>query len=521
MSEKRTILVGKAKGKDIVLYPTMANRHGLIVGATGTGKTVTLKVLAEGLSQMGVPVFLADIKGDISGICKKGEDNEHITKRVQELGLNDFKYTGYPTHFFDIFAKGGHPVRATISQMGPMLLSRLMNLSDVQEGVLNIVFRIADDRGLLLIDMKDLRSMLQYVGEHNNDYTEQYGNISTQSIGAIQRAMLMLEDNGGDVFFGEPELDFQDWISQDEQGRGIINVLHCVELYQTPLLYSTFLLWLLSELFENLPEVGDVSLPKLIFFFDEAHLLFQDAPKALKQKIEQVVKLIRSKGVGVYFVTQNPTDIPDEVLAQLGNRIQHALRAYTPAEMKSVKAAAQSFRENPEFKTEEVITDLKTGEALVSLLDEEGRPAIVERVMICPPESYMGAIDADRRLATIQSSTLFGKYEKTIDRQSAYEMLQDVKEEEAIQEHQEAVAKETEKAQHKTSNKRSVVERATTNAMSTLTRETSKSVINSLTGHKSRSTKNPFEKAMTSALSTLSGEVGRTISRGLFGIIKK
>lgn len=511
MVENKCILLGKAE-KPIVLLPSMANRHGLIAGATGTGKTVTLKVLAEGFSQLGVPVFLADVKGDLASICKKGQNNDKIDERVKKMGLGHFNYDCFPTRLFDVFQKKGHPVRATISEMGPMLLSRLMNLTEVQQGVLNIVFRIADDQGLLLIDMKDLRSMLHYVQEHSKEYVSRYGNISSQSIGAIQRAMLLLEDNGGDLFFGEPQLDLEDWFGQDEKGYGYVNIMDCQELYQSPLLYSTFLLWLLSELFENLSEVGDCELPRMIFFFDEAHLLFEDAPKALVQKIEQVVKLIRSKGVGIYFITQNPTDIPNSVLAQLSNRVQHALRAYTPAELKTVAAAAQSFRENPTFKTKDVITELATGEALVSCLDEEGRPSVVQRTLICPPQSYMGTIDDERRKVMITSSDLYGKYENEIDRQSAYETLSKLKQ---LEETAKTPAKKTSKA------KKSVVERATTNAMSTFTRESTKSVVNTLTGKKTRSTKSPLEKAANSAISTLSGELGKQLSRGLFGILKK
>lgn len=513
MIKNNCILLGQAE-KPIVLHPSMANRHGLIAGATGTGKTVTLKVLAEGFSQLGVPVFLADVKGDLASICKKGQDNDKVRERVEKMGLEHFSYERFPTRFFDVFQKKGHPVRATISEMGPMLLSRLMNLTEVQQGVLNIVFRIADDQGLLLIDMKDLRSMLHYVQEHSKEYTGQYGNISTQSIGAIQRAMLLLEDNGGDLFFGEPQLDLEDWFDQDEKGYGYVNIMDCQELYQSPLLYSTFLLWLLSELFENLSEVGDCELPRMIFFFDEAHLLFDDAPKALVQKIEQVVKLIRSKGVGIYFITQNPTDIPNSVLAQLSNRVQHALRAYTPAELKTVAAAAQSFRENPAFKTKDVITELATGEALVSCLDEEGRPSVVERTLICPPQSYMGTIDEERRKTIITSSDLYDKYKKEVDRESAYELLSEIRQQE-----EEAAAKTPAKKTAKA--KKSVVERATTNAISTFTRESTKSVVNTLTGKKTRSTKSPLEKAANSAISTLSGELGKQLSRGLFGILKK
>lgn len=515
MLEGNRILLGKAQEKSIYLLPEMANRHGLIAGATGTGKTVTLKVLAEAFSDMGVPVFLADVKGDLGSLCKKGLDNDNVNSRVEKMGLEGFNYKSFPVRFFDVFQEGGHPVRATISEMGPQLLSRLMDLTEVQQGVLNIVFRIADDNGLILSDLKDLRSMLQYVGEHKKDYAESYGNITTATVGAIQRAMLLLEDNGGNLFFGEPQLELKDWLSLADDGRGYINILHCVKLFQSPLLYSTFLLWLLSELFENLPEVGDSDKPKIVFFFDEAHLLFDDAPKALVQKIEQTVKLIRSKGVGVFFITQNPMDIPDSVLAQLSNRVQHALRAYTPAELKVVRAAAESFRENPEFVTKDVIIELKTGEALVSCLDEEGRPEIVQRTMICPPQSFMDTLDDDRRAAVIASSDLYGKYEESIDEESAYESLEVIR---AQEEELEASVK----AKKKVTTKKGVVERAATNAMSTLTRETTKDLVDSiLLGKDTSRRQSSVQKAANSAIRTLSGELGKTLTRGLFGILKK
>lgn len=406
-----------------LLHPKMANRHGLIAGATGTGKTITLKVMAEAFSSLGVPVFLADIKGDLSGMCAPGTESEDMSKRIVKFGIDDWSYTSFPTRFFDIFGKNGHPVRTTVSEMGPMLLSRLLGLTTVQEGVLNIVFRVADDNGLLLIDLKDLKAMLQYVSEHRAEYTLNYGTVSPQSAGAIQRALLALESQGGDIFFGEPALDIMDWITNDDSGKGMINILDSTELVQSPILYATFLLWLLTELFEKLPEVGDMEKPKLVFFFDEAHLLFRDMPKALTQKIEQVVKLIRSKGVGVYFISQSPSDIPDEVLAQLGNRIQHALRAYTPAEQKAVRTAAQTFRQNPAFDTTEAIMELGVGEALVSFLDEKGIPAIVERTFILPPQSLMGPVDAITRNAVITRSPLDEKYGLAVDNESAYEVL--------------------------------------------------------------------------------------------------
>ena len=359
----------------IYLEPSMANRHGLIAGATGTGKTVTLKLLAESFSDMGVPVFLADVKGDLTGMCAPGKENKHIRRSIDTMGLTDFNYVSYPVEFWDVYARRGLPVRTTISEMGPELLSRLLGLNETQSGVLRIVFRIADDRQLLLLDLKDLRSMVQYVGDNAREYKLTYGNISSQSVGAIQRALLELEDEGGDIFFGEPALDLADWVAWAEDGRGVMNILECQELFQHPLLYATFLLWMLSELYEMLPEAGDLDKPKLAFFFDEAHLLFKDAPKALVEKVEQVVRLIRSKGVSVWFITQNPSDLPDSVLGQIGNRVQHALRAYTPNDQKALRAAARSFRANPAFDTEEALQALGVGEALVSMLDEKGVPS--------------------------------------------------------------------------------------------------------------------------------------------------
>ena len=509
MLDNGRILIGKGE-KPVYLEPTMANRHGLIAGATGTGKTITIKVLAESFSEMGVPVFLADIKGDLAGTCKKGEESEGVLKRVDKLALDNFDFKSFPVRFYDVFGEKGHPIRTTVSDMGPILLSRLLNLTEIQTGVLNIVFHIADDSDLLLIDLKDLRSMLTFVGNHLNEFTLEYGNMTKQSIGAIQRALLVLEDEGGNLFFGEPMMDINDFLALDK-GKGIINILDCVKLYRKPTVYTTFLIWLLSELFENLPEVGDLDKPKMIFFFDEAHLLFDDAPKMLVQQIEQTVKLIRSKGVGVYFATQNPTDIPDAVLAQLNNRIQHSLRAYTPAEIKKVKSAAQSFRENPNFDTTEVITELKTGEALISCLDSEGLPAVVERTTVCPPQSFMGTIDDQRRNAVIQSSDIYGKYEEIIDRESAYEKLDEVLEREY-----------QEKNAPKQSSKRNVYERAATNAMSTFTRETTKDLVDSIIYRKDTSRrKSSVQKAADSAIRTISGEFGRKLSRGLFDIFKK
>lgn len=411
--------------KPIYLLPEMANRHGLISGATGTGKTITLKVMAESFSDLGVPVFLADVKGDLAGMCRPGIDSEGMQKRIEKFGLAPlgFTYKDYPTCFWDIYGEAGHSVRTTISEMGPLLLSRLLDLNDTQAGVLSIVFRVADDRGLLLLDLKDLQSMLNFVAENAKEFTLKYGNIAAQSVGAIQRALLMLEDEGGDIFFGEPALEIADWMRTDNTGRGVINILHCVKLFQHPALYSTFLLWMLSELYESLPEMGDLKKPRMVFFFDEAHLLFNDAPKVLLQKIEQVVRLIRSKGVGVYFITQNPKDIPDTIQAQLGNRVQHALRAYSPAELKVVRAAADTFRANPAFDTAEAITQLGTGEALVSFLQSDGSPSVVERAFVLPPQSKMGEIDENVRKEVIALSPIGPKYDVLVDKESAYEYL--------------------------------------------------------------------------------------------------
>ncbi|NBC49582.1 MAG: DUF853 family protein [Gammaproteobacteria bacterium] len=420
------ILIGRGTGKAVELLPRMANRHGLVAGATGTGKTVTLQRLAEQFSRRGVPVFLADVKGDLAGISQTGGDNAKVAERVAELQLDEtaFAYQACPVTLWDLYGEQGHPVRTTISEMGPLLLARLLNLNDVQEGVLNICFRVADDNGLLLLDLKDLRAMLNHVAENARALRTTFGNVSAASVGAIQRRLLKLEDQGGDRLFGEPALDLADLLQTDLNGHGLINVLAADKLIRNRTLYATFLLWLLSELFEQLPEVGDPEKPKLVFFFDEAHLLFDDAPKVLVDKVEQVVRLIRSKGVGVYFVTQSPMDVPDDVLGQLGNRVQHALRAYTPKDQKAVRAAAQTFRTNPSLDTEAAITALGVGEALASTLDENGVPGIVEQIKVAPPGSRLGPISADQRRALIEGSPVAGVYERSLDRESAYETLQ-------------------------------------------------------------------------------------------------
>jgi DNA double-strand break repair helicase HerA and related ATPase len=416
------IFIGKGE-QPTWLTLGLANRHGLVTGATGTGKTVSLQVMAEGFARAGVPVFAADIKGDLSGISEVGEPKDLILKRAADMGLK-FQPDQFSTIFWDVFGEQGHPVRATVSEMGPLLLSRMMDLNDVAEGVLNIAFRVADEQGLLLLDMKDLRAILGFIAEHAAELTTQYGNVSRATVGTIQRQLLVLENQGGAKFFGEPALSLKDFMRTDSDGRGMINILVADRLMQSPQLYATFLLWMLSELFEQLPEAGDPPKPKLVFFFDEAHLLFNDAPKALMDKIEQVVRLIRSKGVGVYFVTQNPIDVPDKVLAQLGNRVQHALRAFTPRDQKAVAAAAQTFRPNPKLDTAQVIMELGKGEALVSFLEGNGTPAMVERIMVRPPTARIGPITPEERKAIIDRSPVKGKYDTTIDSESAYEILQ-------------------------------------------------------------------------------------------------
>ncbi|MCP4409439.1 MAG: DUF853 family protein [Gammaproteobacteria bacterium] len=430
------LLIGKGE-IPVHLLPKMANRHGLIAGATGTGKTVTLQVLAEGFSRLGVPVFLADVKGDLSGISRPGSPSPKFSERLAQLGLAEHAFAGFPVTLWDVYRKQGHPVRTTITDMGPLLLARLLNLNETQQGVLSLVFRVADDNGWLLLDIKDLRAMLRFVADHRAEFRTSYGNISPASIGAIQRRLISLEDQGGDLLFGEPDLQIDDLIQTDEHGHGVINILAANQLMNAPQLYSTLLLWLLSELFEQLSEVGDRDKPRLVLFFDEAHLLFDDASKVLQDKIEQVVRLIRSKGVGVYFVSQNPLDIPVDVLGQLGNRVQHALRAFTPKDQKAVRSAAQTFRTNPDLETATAITELGVGEALVSTLDAKGQPSVVQRVLIAPPSSRIGPITAQERQALVAESVLAGVYEQEVDRHSAYEILQARAEQAAKQAEQE------------------------------------------------------------------------------------
>lgn len=548
--------------KNLYLLPSMANRHGLIAGATGTGKTITLKVMAESFSDMGVPVFLADVKGDLSGMCRPGINTEDMQRRIERFGIEGWEYKSYPTRFWDIFGEKGLPVRVTVSEMGPTLLGRLLNLTEIQTGVLNIVFKVADEHGLLLLDLKDLRAMLQFVGENRAEFTTMYGNVSAASVGAIQRALLAFEEEGGELFFGEPELDINDWMRTGAYGRGYINILSSQRLIQSPKTYATFLLWMMTELFEKLPEVGDLEKPRMIFFFDEAHLLFTDAPKALVQKIVQVVKLIRSKGVGVYFISQSPSDIPNDVLAQLSNRVQHALRAYTPAEQKSIRAAAKAFRVNPSFDTETALTELGVGEALVSFLDEKGIPTVVERAKILPPQSMMGIAEESAVQSVIRSDEFEPKYRETEDRESAYEVLVAATaelEEQRRREAEEAAAEkqrqkeeaEAEKqrqreeaaaekaaareaaqaekqrqreeaaaqreAEREAAAKKKVAQKAVTSASSTVVTAVSHNLVNSVVGGKKTSAGTIAKRAATNALSSVLRSGTSSIIRGLFG----
>ena len=519
--KEKGLYVAHGPNGPISICGKMANRHGLIAGATGTGKTVTLQVLAETFSQAGVPCFMADMKGDLSGISQTGSMSGFIEKRCAEFGITSPEFGSCPVRFFDVFGEQGHPMRTTVSNMGPQLLARLLELNETQTGILNIVFRIADDRGLLLIDMKDLRSMLDYVAKNAKQYTSTYGNITAQSVGAIQRALLTLENQGAEKFFAEPSFDIYDLL-QCEQGKGIMNVLAADKLMLNPKLYSTFLLWLLSELYAQLPEVGDMELPKLVFFFDEAHMLFDETSKALVDKIEQVVRLIRSKGVGVYFITQSPTDIPEDILGQLGNRVQHALRAFTPKDQKAVKTAAETFRENPAFKTADAIMELGTGEALVSFLDEKGAPSVVERAKILFPLSQIGAVTEGQRGQIINQSRLYGKYDKIVDRESAFEVLME-EAEAALQAEQEAAEAEAQEkaAKEEAKSKKSsggntllkgifgaVVGAVVTSVTSSIGNEVSKKV----TGKKSKTTtKDIAGKALGSAARTATKQLTRSV----------
>ena len=534
LDKERGLYVAHSANGPISIVGKMANRHGLIAGATGTGKTVTLQVLAETFCQAGVPCFMADMKGDLSGISQTGKLSGFIQKRLPEFGIEDPQFQSCPVRFFDVYGEQGHPMRATISDMGPDLLGRLMELNETQTGVLNIVFKIADDNGLLLDDLKDLRAMLNFVGQNAAEFTTQYGNVSAASIGAIQRALLGLENQGADLFFGRPAFDIFDLL-QCEGGKGVMNVLAADKLMLKPKLYSTFLLWLLSELYSTLPEVGDMDLPKLVFFFDEAHMLFEDTSKALTSKIEQVIRLIRSKGVGIYFVTQSPTDIPENILGQLGNRVQHALRAYTPKDQKAVKVAAETFRANPAFDTYEAILQLETGEALVSFLDEKGAPSVVERAKILFPLSQIGAITEDQRATIIKQSRLWGRYDKVDDRESAYEILvaataeaerqkaelqaqKEAEKQAAIEAKEQAkLEKEQAKAEKEQAKKKknSIASKVLKSVITAVTGVVAASVADSVTGTKKKSgtstTKKAVQKATKSATNTITRELTRSI----------
>jgi len=507
MLENQKIYMGlsSVSGERVYLYPSQANRHGLIAGASGTGKTITMKVMAESFSQAGVPVFLCDVKGDVSGLCEAGDDNAGMQKRIDKFAIREsFRYTAFPTCFWDLYGKGGHPIRTTVSDMGTEILSRILGLTEVQTGVLRVIFRIADEHDLKLIDLKDLRAMLKHVMDKRAEYSLTYGNMAAQSLSAISRALIPLEDDGGDLFFGEPALDIRDWIRTDSDGRGMINILHAVETVSHPTLYAAFLLWMMAELFENLPEVGDREKPTMVFFFDEAHLLFTDAPKALVQKIEQTVKLIRSKGVGIYFVTQSPSDIPNSVLAQLSNRVQHALRAYTPAEQKAVRTAAATFRPNPAFNTEDVIMTLGTGEALTSFLDEEGVPQIVEKTAIICPQSRMAPCDEATRRDLLSRSLLGSKYDRAVDNESAYEQLQKEAEKQA---ELDAIAMERAKLEKERAQLEKEKEKAALEAEKKAKKEAEK---------RQKAAERRRSKIETQLIST----GGQILRRGLLGILK-
>ena len=528
LDKERGLYIAHCANGALSITGKMANRHGLIAGATGTGKTVTLQVMAETFCQAGVPCFMADMKGDLSGISQVGKMSGFIEKRLPEFGIENPEFQSCPVRFFDVFGEQGHPMRATISQMGPQLLSRLMQLNETQDGVLNIVFRIADERGLLLIDLKDLRSMLDWVSQHAKEYTTKYGNISTPTIGAIQRALLQLESQGADKFFGEPSFDIYD-LMQTEGGKGVMNVLAADKLMLQPKLYSTFLLWLMSELYSTLPEVGDLELPKLVFFFDEAHMLFTDTSKALLDKIEQVIRLIRSKGVGIYFITQSPTDIPENILGQLGNRVQHALRAYTPKDQKAVKTAADTFRANPAFKTDEAIMNLETGEALVSFLDPKGAPNIVERAKILFPLSQIGAVTEGQRLDIIKQSRIYGKYDTPIDRESAFEVLMAEAEKQlALQEEEAAAAEEAkaadkaEKEEKKKPGMMSKVLKAVLTAItSTLATILGTYVSDKVTGKKTKSKTSTTGRVAKNATSAATRTITKELTRDILGNLVK
>ena len=524
LDNERGLYIAHCSEGALSITGKMANRHGLIAGATGTGKTVTLQVMAETFCQAGVPCFMADMKGDLSGISQVGKMSGFIEKRLPEFGIENPQFQSCPVRFYDVFGEQGHPMRATVSQMGPQLLSRLLGLNETQDGVLNIVFRVADERGLLILDLKDLRSMLDYVSQHAKEYTTQYGNVSTASVGAIQRALLQLEAQGANQFFGEPAFDIYDLL-QCEGGKGVMSVLAADKLMMQPKLYSTFLLWLLSELYSTLPEVGDLPLPKLVFFFDEAHMLFDGTSKALLDKIEQVIRLIRSKGVGIYFITQSPTDIPEVILGQLGNRVQHALRAYTPKDQKAVKTAADTFRANPAFKTDEAIMNLETGEALVSFLDEKGAPAIVQRAKVLFPLSQIGAVTEGQRLDIIKQSRVYGKYDTPIDRESAYEQL--IKENAALQETAENELEEPKaKSQEPKTEKKpgimsKVLKAVLTAVTSTLATILGTYVSDKVTGKKTKSKTSTTGRVAKNATSAATRTITKELTRDILGNLVK
>ena len=523
--KERGLYIAHCDNGPLTICSKMANRHGLIAGATGTGKTVTLQVIAETFCQIGVPCFMADMKGDLSGISQTGRLSGFIQKRLPEFGIENPEFQSCPVRLFDVYGEQGHPMRATVSQMGPQLLSRLLGLNETQDGVLNIVFRIADDRNLLILDLKDLRSTLDYVAQHAKEYTSQYGNITSASVGAIQRALLQLESQGANQFFGEPSFDIMDLL-QTKGGKGIMNVLAADKLMMQPKLYSTFLLWLMSDLYSTLPEVGDLDKPKLIFFFDEAHMLFEDTSKAMVDKIEQVIRLIRSKGVGIYFITQSPTDIPETILGQLGNRVQHALRAYTPKDQKAVKVAADTFRANPAFKTDEAIMNLETGEALVSLLDEKGAPSMVERAKILFPLSQIGAITEGQRLDLIKQSDIYGKYDTPIDRESAYEILTAENEAQAEEDAKAKEEAEKEKEDKKKSNKpgffSKVLKAVITAITATLATIVGNAVSEKVTGtkKKTKSKTSTTGKVVKNATSAATRTITRELTRDILGNLK-
>ena len=523
LDNERGLYIAHCANGALSIQGKMANRHGLIAGATGTGKTVTLQVMAETFCQAGVPCFMADMKGDLSGISQVGKMSGFIEKRLPEFGIENPQFQSCPVRFYDVFGEQGHPMRATISQMGPQLLSRLMQLNEIQDGVLNIVFRIADERGLLLIDIKDLRQMLDWVSQHAKEYTTKYGNISTATIGAIQRALLQLESQGADKFFGEPSFDIYD-LMQTEQGKGVMSVLAADKLMLQPKLYSTFLLWLLSELYSTLPEVGDLPQPKLVFFFDEAHMLFTDTSKALLDKIEQVIRLIRSKGVGIYFITQSPTDIPENILGQLGNRVQHALRAYTPKDQKAVKTAADTFRAKPAFKTDEAIMNLETGEALVSFLDEKGAPSVVERAKVLFPLSQIGAITEGQRLDLIKQSRIYGKYDTPIDRESAFEVLM-AEAEHALAEAENTEVAEAEKPTKEEKKKAGIMSKVLkaviTAVTSTLAAVLGTVVSDAVTGKKTKSRTSTTGRVAKNATSAATRTITKELTRDILGNLVK